>query len=321
MSERLERLLNLTATLLETRRPLTLDDLAERLEPSYPDDKTARRRAFERDKETLRELGVPVSVESVDSLGGEAGYRIRPDDYYLPDLALSDDERAALHVAVTAVRLDGGAAHAGLSKLGGAEGAAAPPLAQLEVTPALPDCFDAVSRRRVLTFRYRDDERRLEPYGVVHRIGHWYVVGRDVDRDAPRSFRIDRIEGRPEAGAADAFEPPADVDPARFVRDDPLRFGEDQPVAARVLVDAARAAWVTDELGSEVVVERRDDGAVVVELQVVNRAAFRTWVLGLLEHAEVLEPADLRRDLVEWLGEIVNQTGGPTGDQSGRRRA
>jgi proteasome accessory factor B len=321
VSERLERLLNLTATLLETRRPLTLDDLAERLEPSYPDDKTARRRAFERDKETLRELGVPVSVESVDSLGGEAGYRIRPDDYYLPDLALSDDERAALHVAVTAVRLDGGAAHAGLSKLGGAEGAAAPPLAQLEVTPALPDCFDAVSRRRVLTFRYRDDERRLEPYGVVHRIGHWYVVGRDVDRDAPRSFRIDRIEGRPEAGAADAFEPPADVDPARFVRDDPLRFGEDQPVAARVLVDAARAAWVTDELGSEVVVERRDDGAVVVELQVVNRAAFRTWVLGLLEHAEVLEPADLRRDLVEWLGEIVNQAGGPTGDQSGRRRA
>lgn len=150
MSERLERLLNLTATLLATRRPLTLDDLAERLEPSYPDDLTARRRSFERDKETLRELGVPVSVEPVDALGGELGYRIRPDDYYLPDLALSDDERGALHVAVTAVRLEGGAAHAGLSKLGGAEGAGAPPLAQLEVTPALPDCFDAVSHRRVL---------------------------------------------------------------------------------------------------------------------------------------------------------------------------
>lgn len=308
MSERLERLLNLTATLLETRRPLTLDDLAERLEPSYPDDKTARRRAFERDKETLRELGIPVSVENVDSLGGEPGYRIRPDDYYLPDLALSDEERAALHVAVTAVRLDGGAAHAGLSKLGGAEGAGAPPLAQLEVTPALPDCFDAVSRRRVLTFRYRDDDRRLEPYGVVHRIGHWYVVGRDIDRDAPRSFRIDRIQGQPETGTSDAFEPPADVDPSKFVRDDPLRFGEDQPVAARVLVDAARAAWVTDELGSEVVVERRDDGAVVVELQVVNRAAFRTWVLTLLEHAEVLEPEDLRADLVGWLGEIIGRT-------------
>lgn len=301
MSERLERLLNLTATLLETRRPLSLDDLADRLEPSYPEDKTARRRAFERDKETLRALGVPVSVEQVDGLGGEPGYRIRPDDYYLPELDLSEDERAALHVAVTAVRLEGGAAEAGLSKLGGAEGAGVPALAQLEVTPALPDCFDAVSRRRVLTFRYRDDERRLEPYGVVHRIGHWYVVGRDVDRDAPRSFRIDRIEGTPDAGASGAFEPPADVDPSAFVRDDPLQFGEEQPVAARVLVDATRAAWVTDELGPEVVVERRDDGAVVVELRVVNRTAFRTWVLGLLEHAEVLEPEDLRADLVAWL--------------------
>ncbi len=312
MSERLERLLNLTATLLETRRPLTLDDLAERLEPSYPADLTARRRAFERDKETLRDLGVPVSVETVDALGGEPGYRIRPDDYYLPDLALSDDERAALHVAITAVRLEGGAAQAGLSKLGGAEGVGAPPLAQLEVTPALPACFDAVSRRRVLAFRYRDDERRLEPYGVVHRIGHWYVVGRDIDRDAPRSFRIDRILDEPASGPPDAFAPPADVDPSAFVRDDPLRFGEEQPVAARVLVDATRAAWVTDELGPEVVVERRDDGAVVVELQVVNRAAFRTWVLALLEHVEVLEPDELRDDLVAWLREIVARDSGGT---------
>ena len=63
MADRLERLLNLTATLLDTRRPLTLDELAERLEPPYPADKTARRRQFERDKETLRELGVPITVE------------------------------------------------------------------------------------------------------------------------------------------------------------------------------------------------------------------------------------------------------------------
>ena len=40
MADRLERLLNLTATLLDTRRPLTLDELAERVEPRYPEDKT-----------------------------------------------------------------------------------------------------------------------------------------------------------------------------------------------------------------------------------------------------------------------------------------
>ena len=96
MSERLERLVNLTATLLDTRRPLSLDELATRLEPSYPAEKVARRRAFERDKETLRELGVPIVTEPVEGAGGDVGYRIPPDEYYLPDPGLTDEERAAL---------------------------------------------------------------------------------------------------------------------------------------------------------------------------------------------------------------------------------
>ena len=45
-----------------------------------------------------------------------------------------------------------------------------------------------------------------------------------------------------------------------------------------MLVDAPRAGWVVDQLGEESVFERRPDGAVVVTLPVVNRAAFRTWV-------------------------------------------
>lgn len=301
MTDRLERLLNLTATLLDTRRPLPLEELAARLEPAYPTEKGARRRAFERDKETLRDLGVPITVESVDELGGEPGYRIRPDDYYLPDLGLTADERAALHVAITAVRLEGEAGRQGLRKLGGVEGAAAAPLAELESTPALPSLFDAVTKRRSVAFEYRGAARQLEPYGVVHRFGHWYVVGRDRDRGAPRAFRVDRIEGEPAYGPGGEFDTPPDVDPAEYLRDDPLTYGDEQAVTARVLVDAARAAWVVDELGEEAVAERRDDGAVTVTLSVVNREAFRTWVLGLLEHAEVLEPPELRDDTVAWL--------------------
>jgi predicted DNA-binding transcriptional regulator YafY len=302
MSERLERLVNLTATLLDTRRPLSLDELADRLEPAYPADKTARRRAFERDKETMRELGIPVSVEAIDGLGGESGYRIHPEAYYLPELGLSSDELAALHVAVTAVQLEGADARAGLRKLGGAEGAAAPQLAHLELAPSLPTCFDAVAHRHRLEFEYRGDVRRLEPYGVVHKFGHWYVVGRDLDRDAPRAFRVDRIDGEPVAGDAGAFEPPPDTDPERYVRDDPLSYGEEPPVTATVLVAAARAALVVDHLGPDAVVERREDGSLVVTLQVVNREAFRTWLLELLEHAEVLTPSELRDEVVAWLG-------------------
>jgi predicted DNA-binding transcriptional regulator YafY len=305
VSERLERLVNLTATLLDTRRPLTLEELAARLEPSYPEDKVARRRAFSRDKETLRDLGVPITTSAIEGFSTEVGYRIHPGDYYLADPGLSAEERAALHVAVTAVRLEGGEAEEGLRKLGGVEGTGAPALATMEVTAGLGELFDAVARRRVVEFDYRGDARRLEPYGVVHRFGHWYVVGRDQDKDASRAFRIDRFDGPPRSGPDGAFEPPAGFDPSEGLRSDPMTYGDDRPVEARVLVDAARAAWVVDELGDDAVVERRDDGAVVVQLAVVNREAFRAFVVGLLEHAEVLEPPELRSDLIDWLRAVA----------------
>ncbi|HXY91750.1 MAG TPA: WYL domain-containing protein [Acidimicrobiia bacterium] len=306
MPDRLERLVNLTATLLDTRRALTLDELAERVEPRYPEDLAARRRQFERDKETLRELGIPISVETVGGFGAEQAYRINPDDYYLPELTLTDAELAALHVAVTAVRLEGDEGRAGLAKLGGLAGEGVDEaMAAVAITPLVATLFDAVSRRARVTFSYRDEERRLEPYGVVLRWGHWYVVGHDLHRDAPRAFRVDRIDGEVTLGPARAFEPPPDIDAARFVRDDPLTYGEDHPVEARVLVDASRAGWVVDQLGVEAVAERRDDGAIEVVLPVVNRSAFRSWVLELLEHAEVVAPEELRADIVAWLGAIV----------------
>ena len=80
---------------------------------------------------------------------------------------------------------------------------------------------------------------------------------------------------------------------------------DDEPFPAHVLFDAARATWVVDTLGESAVVDRRDDGSVVVELEAVNREAFRSFVLDLLEHAEVLDPPELRNDLVDWLRAVA----------------
>src|SRR5207244_3775746 len=90
MTDRLERLTNLVATLLDTRRPITLDEIVE-LVPGYPDDKVAYRRQFERDKDTLRGIGIPVVVQPLDGLGPEQGYRIPPEEYYLPPLGLTPE--------------------------------------------------------------------------------------------------------------------------------------------------------------------------------------------------------------------------------------
>src|SRR5438874_4639806 len=102
--DRLERLINLTAALLEAERPLTSDDLHQRL-PGYAENQAAFRRAFERDKDVLREMGVPLVLEHVDpSQPGLDGYRIPKDEYYLKDPGLEPDELAALHLAASAVQ-------------------------------------------------------------------------------------------------------------------------------------------------------------------------------------------------------------------------
>ncbi len=62
-----------------------------------------------------------------------------------------------------------------------------------------------------------------------------------------------------------------------------------------------RVAVVVNDFGEAAIDESRPDGSVVVTLDVVNRDAFRTFVLELLDHAEVLDPPELRADLVDWL--------------------
>jgi predicted DNA-binding transcriptional regulator YafY len=300
MADRLERLTNLIAVLLDTGRPLTLEEIGERV-PGYPDDPATRRRQFERDKATLRDIGVPISIESLYAFDHETGYRIHRRDYELPALDLKADELVALHLAVTAVGLDGGEGRHALWKLGGAEGDPAPPLAALPSVPALPFLFDAYRRRAEVGFSYRSEPRRLWPYGIVFRNGHWYAVGHDPDRDAIRAFRADRIEGEINAGQAGGFEPPAGFDPSAALRDEPWRFGDEEPVEARVRVVAPQAAWVVAEVGEQAVAERGDDGSVVVRMAVTNRAAFRSFVLGLLDSAEVLGPPELRDEAVGWL--------------------
>ena len=71
MVDRVERLTNLLALLLETPTPLSLTEIAGQLQ-GYPEGEVARRGAFERDKRSLRDIGVPIETETVPS-GAFAG--------------------------------------------------------------------------------------------------------------------------------------------------------------------------------------------------------------------------------------------------------
>jgi len=303
MPDRLERLTNLIAVLLDTPRPLTVEEIVDQV-PGYPPERDSYRRQFERDKATLREVGIPVSLEAVHAFEQEAGYRIRRRDYQLPPLELSDDERLALHLAVTAVRLEGDGGPDGrhaLVKLGAMDGTGARPLAALPTVPAMPFLFDAMRQRAPVRFAYRTGTREVEPYSLLSRHGHWYLIGWDRARAGIRAFRADRIGSVPEQGPAGAFVRPDGFDPRSALRQHPWQFGDEEPTEARLLVDADQAAWVLDEVGEGAVVQRRDDGSVVVALTVTNRSAFRSFALGFLEHGEVLEPAEIRQEIIAWL--------------------
>ncbi|MDQ3145366.1 MAG: WYL domain-containing protein [Actinomycetota bacterium] len=309
--QRLERLLNLTAALLTAPRPLTRDDIRERV-PGYPGEDQGVgtfRRAFERDKETLRDMGIPVVLAEVPGTNPPAeGYLIRRDEYELADPGLEPDELAAVHLASAAVELEGLAGTEALWKLGGAPAPAAPgrataDFAALPATPQLVPLFSAVAERRPVAFAYRGEGRSVDPWRLSFSRGHWYLEGWDHVREAERQFRLDRMEGAVTLGEAGRFErPPATGGGA--VR--PWELGGDDPVRARVRIDADQAGWAVDHLGEDAVVAHHPDGAVEVELQVSSPDGFLSFVLGFLDHAEVLAPASLRQAMADWLRALAN---------------
>jgi proteasome accessory factor B len=313
--------------LLDTPRPLSLREIGGAV-AGYPSEPGALRQAFERDKRTLREGGIPVSTERI---GGDeqVGYRILPEHYYLPDLHLDTEEEEALAFAVAAVRIEGGVGRDVLAKLGSPGLAELPPVAVLPSLPALGPLQQAVRGRALVSFTYRDKAREVEPYGLLFRSGAWYLVGRDRsagDGGDLRTFRVDRLEGAPVLGESDAFalpegfdaaaelrftpwaSPPAAADGAAAPRDDAAGEGtEAREVLVEVDVREARAALSL--AGSGALESKGDDGSVRLRFRVGDEAAFVAWALGCGDAVEVLEPSDLRERVV---GALVAAAGSPS---------
>ncbi|MDQ1510523.1 MAG: proteasome accessory factor [Actinomycetota bacterium] len=300
---RVERVLNLLALMLDTRIARTREEYVREI-AGYPTQTEANRRAFERDKEILRGMGVPITMETIGD-SNEVGYRVRPDDYCLPDLGLSSDETAALRVAVSAISLGDGSGQGALMKLGGVGDQASAPIASLPIAPALATLFDAFRRRAVVTFPYRTETRTVEPWGLSSKRGHWYVVGFDRDRNAVRAFRADRIDGDVEVGESGAFDVPDDFRPDDHIEDRGWLLGDAPTVNVRLAVDADHLDGVLGELGADARVEKGADGRTFVDVSVSNQAAFRSFVLGFLDHAEIVDPPAVRAAMIEWLETVA----------------
>jgi proteasome accessory factor B len=291
--DKLERLLNLAAALLDAERALTADELRDRV-GGYPDAKAAFRRSFERDKDDLRAMGLPIRVEPVAGTDPPIdGYRMRRSDYSGTELRLEPDELAALHLATNLVRLDG--SDSGLLKLGGRAGDVADEVGRVPFDDALAVLIAAAADRRAVTFTYNDTPRTVEPWRLSFSRGHWYLAGWDRTRNDGRLYRVDRISGAVAPGDAATHEIGSVSDPVDLRG---WELGDGDPLRARVRIDSVQAAHARHLLGDVV---ESPDGGVVAELEVRNHEAFRSFVLSFLDHAEILEPPELRESMIEWL--------------------
>jgi predicted DNA-binding transcriptional regulator YafY len=170
---------------------------------------------------------------------------------------------------------------------------------------AVATLFAGVSERRVVRFTYNSLERRVDPYSLSYREGHWYLAGFDHGREAERLFRTDRIVGPVELeGPAGAFlRPPAGPSGPG----PPWRLGDDEEIVVELRVDASQAQWAVALAGESSVSGTSSDGTTYLKLRVTNRAALRSFVLGFLDHAEVLGPPEVRDEVVQWLCAIESR--------------
>jgi len=237
MPETSARLLRLLS-LLQARRDWTGTELAARLGVTT--------RTIRHDVERLRGLGYPVDARP----GVAGGYRLGTGGA-LPPLLLDDEEAVAVAVGLRT---------AASGSVAGIEETSVRALAKLQqVLPSRlrhrvsafqayalpvpsrgphvdPDVLTMIASacrdHERLRFDYRAhsgalSRRDAEPYRLVHDRQRWYLVAWDTDRDAWRTFRVDRIEPRPPAGP-------------RFT---PRALPPDPEIAAQVARGAGEATW------------------------------------------------------------------------------
>jgi predicted DNA-binding transcriptional regulator YafY len=271
--------------------------------PGYPPDPESARRQFERDKQALLANDVPLRiVEHAD----DWTYEVREADFYLPDLQLTNEEQLALELTLSAVNIGGAPAHNLLRKDGAGVDGAVGTMGVLPDEELLPLLFAARREHAFVTLTYNGERRRVDPWTVFFNNGFWYLAGFDHLRGDQRTFRVDRIDdGSVTVGDAGAFEVRASFD-AATVLPAPWQLPGDEPVTAVVRVARSIARYVADSMGDTATVSApAADGSVTIEFEVRNRGAFKSWLFGWLDDAEVLGPPSLRDDVVAWLRAMV----------------
>ncbi|MBO3752334.1 WYL domain-containing protein [Streptosporangiaceae bacterium NEAU-GS5] len=301
-----ERLLNLVICLLATRRPISAEHIRHAVPGYDPDNDEAFQRMFERDKNELREIGIPIEVHK-DPWDDDPGYRISPQAYELPEITLEPREAAVIGLAAQVWRRANlaEAASGALIKLraAGVQADLADNTLELRVDtrdPAFPALWEAVRDRRVVSFDYRSASsdsvltRTVEPWGVVSRRGKWYLTGHDRGRDDRRVFRLSRIVGE----VRPIGRPGVVVVPDGVNLRDMVGF---QEVPAERTASIRIRHGACQGLRQLAVAVTEGAGWDVAEVRFHDAERLAGWIATLGADAVVLEPPDAREAVIRRL--------------------
>ena len=288
--------------ILQARDYVTGAELAERLEVDL--------RTVQRYIVRLRDLKIPI--DSSRGVGG--AYRLRA-GFRLPPLLLTNEEAFALSLGLRALRQIGLSAFAPAteSTLTKLERVLPEKLREsirtvedvvaLEPGPwvvstsveCLVRAASAIRTGRRVRFGYRSHDgsgsrRQIEPYGVIHTDGRWYLIGYCLSRRALRTFRLDRIADL-EIGTA-TFRRPAGFDAQRYLH-------EHMPfVQSEYQIDV----WVDmplEEVGREIapwrIATEAERGGTRLRCGRDRLEMMAALLLSLGRRIEVRSPAELRR--------------------------
>jgi proteasome accessory factor B len=324
-NDRTERLLNLVLCLTSTQRAVPRESLREVI-PGYSESAsdTSFQRMFERDKDDLRSLGIPV--ETVSTAEGEViGYLIPQDSFWLPKLNLTPQQIAILGLAAQAwsqAAIGTRATHA-VRRLEAAsvgprehdhDGDAASNIVwaaqPTAAERALPALWEAIRTRTAVSFDYRGlrdvtaHTRNVHPWGVIGKAGGWYLVGWDIDRNDSRVFRTSRMTSIPVLqGQPSAYQIPS-ADIMRMVEID----AEVTPTIRAIVALAPGAGARIRRAGQHLskTEESIPPGWDLLQVNNVDEADLVAQVAAIASQARIIEPSDLHKQVVDHLETVRN---------------
>jgi proteasome accessory factor C len=153
--------------------------------------------------------------------------------------------------------------------------------------------------------RHQAERRAVDPYGIVHHAGEWYVVGYCHKRGDVRTFRIDRIAALRKLGTK--FERPAEFDLEAYRRER-LYVPSADAITVHVQLDplAVTRIGTTWPVGE---VTMHDDGSAALLIDCEGFEWVTGWVLGLGRHAAIAGPEEARVAMRERIARMRELTG------------